>query len=172
LLIYAGNSLANVHLGLSEIEEAEKWLIEVEQLAQATGIRDQLPETYRHWTLVRLAQGRSQEALAYAERSVSLAYELESTADQGIGLRNLGLAQWANHQHETAINSFAKSLAILADRDPYESACTKVEWAKCLRSEGNVEQSTALLQQAKSAFEKLGAQRDLADLDGLLASSA
>ena len=98
-----------------------------------------------------------------------LAYEFESAADKGIGLRVQGQAQWANHQRGEALDSFEKSLAILADRDPYESARTKVEWAKCLRSEGNVEQSIALLQQAKSAFEKLGAQRDLADLDGLSA---
>jgi serine/threonine protein kinase/tetratricopeptide (TPR) repeat protein len=172
LIIYANNSLVDICVYRSELEVAETRLSEAEQLAQATGVRDPLPETYRHWTLVRLAQGRPQEALAYAERSVSLAYELDSTADQGIGLRVHGLAQWANHQRGVALDSFEKSLATLADRDPYESARTQVEWAKCLRSEGNVERSTTLLQQAKSAFEKLGAQRDLADVDGLLASPA
>jgi len=172
LIIYAGNSLAGIHAYLSETRNAEALLVEAEQLAQATGVRGQLPETYRNWVLVRLAQGRSQEALVYAERSASLAYEFESAVDKGIGLRVQGQAQWANHQRGEALDSFEKSLAILAARDPYESARTKVEWAKCLRSEGNLEQSTALLQQAKSAFEKLGALRDLADLDGLLASPA
>ena len=169
LVIYAGNSLANLHLSQAEIEVAEGWLTEADELAQVTGVREQLPETYRYWALVRLAQRRPQEALAYAKQSLDLAYEFESAADKGIGLRVQGQAQWANHQRGEALDSFEKSLAILADRDPYESARTKVEWAKCLRAERNVEQSTALLQQAKSAFEKLGAQRDLADLDGLSA---
>jgi tetratricopeptide (TPR) repeat protein len=166
LLIYAGNSLAGVHLSLSEIQLAVTWLAEAEQQAHVTGVREQLPETYRYWALVRLAQESPHKALTCAEQSVSLAYELESSIDQGIGLRVLGQVQWTNSRPEEALASFEKSLAILADRDPYEAARAKVEWAKCLRSQGDTERSTLLLQEARATFQQLGAQRDLANLDG------
>jgi tetratricopeptide (TPR) repeat protein len=165
LVIGAGNGLAEVHLGLSEIKEAEDWLTEVEQLAQATGVREQLPETYRYWALVRLAQGQPTEAMACAEQSVSLAREFQSYNDEGTGLRVLGQMQWANGQREAALASFEKSLQVLGDRDPYEAARTKVEWAKCLKSNGDAEQSATLSQVAQSAFRKLGARRDLANLE-------
>jgi len=48
-IIGAGNSLAGIHLGLSEIEVTETWLTEADKLAQVTGVREQLPETYRYW---------------------------------------------------------------------------------------------------------------------------
>ena len=104
LIIYAGNSLAGVHLAQSEVEAAETWLRKVEGLAHSTEIREQLPETYRYWALVRLAQTRSAEALAFAEQSVSLAREFESYQDEGTGLRVLGQAQWANGQREVALS--------------------------------------------------------------------
>jgi tetratricopeptide (TPR) repeat protein len=167
LIIYAWNSLASVHLSMSETEQAENLLTEAEHLAQVTGVRDQLPETYRNWALVRLGQWRLQEALAYAEQSVSQAQEFQSYSDEGTGLRVLGQVQWANSHTEEALASFEKSLAVLADRDPYETARTKVEWAKCLRSQDDPERSTLLLQEARATFQQLGAQRDLANLDDL-----
>ena len=158
-------SLAGLHVSRGEAQAADALLDEAEQLAQATGVREPLPELYYDRALARLAQGQPTEALTHAERALTLARELQSVNYEGISLRVLGQAQWANGQLEAAPVSFEQSLRILGERDPYEAARTKLEWARCLKASGDSEQSATLSQVAQSAFRKLGARRDLADLE-------
>ena len=63
---------------------------------------------------------------------------------------------------------FEQSLRVLDDRDPYEAARTQMEWARSLRASGQLEPSSALLQAARATFERLGAQRDLAEAENTL----
>lgn len=157
LLIYAGNSLAGLQFARSELDAAETQLAEVEQLAQSTGVREQLPETYRYRALLRLAQDRRAEALADAGQSVALAREFQSLTDEGIGLRVLGQAQWANDRREAALSSFETSWTMLTGREPYEAARTQAEWGQCLAVVGESERGDALLREARETFERLGA---------------
>ena len=90
---------------------------------------------------------------------------------EGVSLRVLGQAQIANGQPDLAMASFEQSLALLADRDPYEAARTKMEWGACLRLSGDAtqaERGTALLSEARDAFQRLGARGELARTEEML----
>jgi len=164
-LIHGLSSLADLRIRQGEWDAAEGLLNEAEQLASKIGTKYQLPEIYRGWALVHLAQGQVQAAIDLAERSIDLARELDLDIDEDMSLRVLGQALHANGQQEQAVAAFEKSLSILADRDPYEAARTKVEWARCLNSTGNTEQGTPLFQAARATFEQLGARCELAEVD-------
>jgi len=170
-LIYALTSLAGMQLSQSRADLAEPLLAEAEGLAWETGVREPLPELYYNWALVRLRQGRAPEASAYAEQALALAREMKAGVYEGVSLRVLGQAQIANGQPDLAMASFEQSLALLADRDPYEAARTKMEWGACLRLSGDAtqaERGTALLSEARDAFQRLGARGELARTEEML----
>lgn len=167
-LVHGLSSLADLRVRLGEWDVAEGLLNEAEQLSSRIGTKYQLPEIYRGCAQVRFAQGQMQAAMDYAERSIALARELDLDIDEGMSLRVLGLALHANRQQEQTVVAFEKGLSILAERDPYEAARTKVEWAKCFKAMGDTERGLALMREAQATFRKLGARRDLADVERLL----
>jgi tetratricopeptide (TPR) repeat protein len=120
-----------------------------------------LPEIYRVWAQVRLAQGRTDLARENAERSIALANELGLESEEGMSLRALGQALLAGQQHEAANTAFERSLSLLADRDPYEAARTKMQWGLAPLCGTRAERGRMLLQEAEANFERLGAWRDL-----------
>ncbi len=167
-LLYASITLAEVYVRLRQPEAAEPLLVEAEALSQETQASEALPDLFGQWALIRLAQNRPAEARAYAEKAVALARGFQAVVPEGVGLCVLGQAQWADGQREAALASFEQSLALLADRDPYEAARANVEWGKALRESGQAERGTALLTEARAMFERLGAARDLAAVDEIL----
>lgn len=162
-LIYALPSLADLYLRQGQPVNAEPLLAEAEKLAQDTGARlaEVLPEIYRTWALLHLEQNDSSAAQTCAEASLKLARELESDADEGIGLRVLGKVQLALEQPAEALASFEHSLALLDGHDPYETARTQAAWGECLLAGTDPARGLELLQAAASTFAQLGAQRDL-----------
>ncbi len=162
-LIYALPSLADLYLRQGQPVKAEPLLAEAEKLAQDTGARlaEVLPEIYRTWALLHLEQNDSTAAQACAEASLKLARELESDADEGIGLRVLGKVQLALQQPVEALASFEHSLALLDGHDPYETARTQAAWGECLLAGTDQSRGLELLQAAAFTFARLGAQRDL-----------
>lgn len=169
-LIYALPSLADLCLRQGRPAAAEPLLAEAEKLAQEIGARlaEVLPEIYRTWALLHLEQGDRAAARNCVESSLKLARELESDADEGIGLRVLGKVQLASQQPAEAQASFEQSLARLAGRDPYEAARTQAAWGDCLLDGPDPERGRQLLQAAASAFARLGAQRDLEIVETLV----
>jgi tetratricopeptide (TPR) repeat protein len=159
-LVAAESSLADLHIRQGDTSAAEPRLAHAERLALEMDANHQLPEIYRGWALVELAKKQPQAALDYAERSVNLARDLGLGLEEGMSLRVLGQVQCALSGHDTAQTSFELSIALLANRDPYEAARTKAEWGACLLLDGEVERGKALLQEARTLFEQLGAQRD------------
>ena len=167
-LVFAMASLADLYWRQGEVVAAEPLLVEAERLALEMSSREQLPEIYRGWAQVRLAQGQIDRAREDAERSVKLAHELGLENEEGMSLRILGQTLLACGRQESALTAFEQSLSILAGRDPYEAARTQTQWGLALRAKGDVPRGIALLQAARATLEKLGARRDLAAVDAFL----
>jgi tetratricopeptide (TPR) repeat protein len=163
-MIYAYPALADLWIRRGELEEAEASLDEAERLALEMPLKSRLPEIYRLWAELRLAQGRIQEALTFAERAVTLAGELEELdpLEKGTALRALGQALVAAGRAEPATIALEQSLQLLEDRDTYEAARTKAHWGIAVLSGGDVDQGARLLQEARATFEELGAKPDSA----------
>ena len=166
-LIGASASLADLHLRRGEAEAADPLLAEAEQRTLDTGSRWQLPEIYRLRGEWHLARGEVQQASACASQALALAEELELPVEAGIALRVLAQATIAAGEHQAGMTLFERSLALLADQDPYESARTKVWWGLHQESGPDLAHGAALLQEARTTFERLGARRDLLQLDAI-----
>lgn len=162
-IVPALSSLADLKVRLGEWTAAATSLAEAEALALEMARKDQLREIQASWALVHLAQGEPQAALDYAQRSVALAHDLAMGLEEGSSRRVLGQALSAHGQYEAALAAFEQSLALLADRDPYEAARTRLEWGRALVAHGEGDRGLALLQAARTVFETLGARRDLAE---------
>jgi len=160
--------LALLRLYQGEARAAEPLLVEAECLALEIDLKYQLPEIYRGWAQLELAAGQSETALKYSERSLRVARELEAELEEGMSLRVLGQALLANGQLEPALAAFERSLSLLADKDPYEAARTKVQWGLGLLSGGDVGRGTTLLKEARSTFQTLGARHDEVTVDEAL----
>jgi len=153
--------LAHLHLRQAEAALAVPLLDRATQLVLEMNLKHVLPEIYRGQSQVHLVEGTIQTALERAEQAIELARELESAHEEGVSLRVLGQALLANGQTEAALNAFARSLSLLTDRDPYEAARTRLDWGRALLSGQKAAEGTTLLQEARAAFEKLGAKYDL-----------
>lgn len=167
--VYALVSLAALRVQSGDSAAAGPWLAEAERLAEATGVREPLPELRYTLALWHLGFGRPEQALAEAEQAVNLARELEAHVYAGIGLRVAGQAQAALGQVSQAVAAFQRSVEILEGRDPYEAARTKLMWGVTLTDSGAGEKGAALLRESRTAFEQLGARRELAIADRRLA---
>jgi hypothetical protein len=85
-----------------------------------------------------------------------------------LSLRVLGQVLLASGRHGLAMAAFEQSLSLLADRNPYEAACTKTRWGLALVSGGDADRGKILLQEARAAFRELDAKRDLAAVNQAL----
>jgi tetratricopeptide (TPR) repeat protein len=165
-LVYIQSSLADLQIRTGAVEAAEHCLHEAEPLALELDVVSQQPEIYRGWALVKLMRGDIQGALADANRAVALAREIADPLAEGISQRVLGRALLAAGRREEALGSFAQSLDLLAD-DPYEASRTRAEWGGALLGEDPAA-GRDFLDQARAGFARLGAKRDLAQVDDCL----
>ena len=101
---------------------------------------------------------------------MALAEELELPVEAGIALRVVGQASLAAGEHEAAMTSFERSLPLLADHDPYESARSQAQWGQMLLAGSDASRGIDLLHKARATFAKLGAGCDLAAVDTNLQS--
>jgi tetratricopeptide (TPR) repeat protein len=178
-------SLADLHLRRGEAVLAAGLLPEAERLALKHKINTQLPDIYRVWAEVRLAQGAPGEALRYARSSLSSAREQGMKEEEGVSLRVLGATLLAQGEREAALEAFRESLALLVGApvprpidvpealdlqecaDPYEAARTAARYGHALRSSDPIP-GRALIEAARAEFARLGATRDLGEAQELL----
>jgi tetratricopeptide (TPR) repeat protein len=160
--------LAELHIRRHETHAAIPLLEEVERLARETENKSRIQEVYRYWSQVNIHHD-IQAALDNADRALSLANDLGDSYAEGLSLQTQGQALRIAGQAEAAITAFTRSLELLAD-DPYETARTQMQFGLVLGECGDRERGTAMLQEARATFLRLGAKRDLAEVDTILAS--
>jgi tetratricopeptide (TPR) repeat protein len=160
--------LADFYLRRGEIDAAAPFLAAAERLVCETNIRFRLTEIHRYWAQVHLARSQLQAALEDVEQSLRVARELGNASEEGLGIRVQGQILIAAGQITEALAAFEQSLILLAS-DPYETARTKVQLGRVRRDGRDVEVGTRLLQEAQATLARLGARRDLAEAEQLLA---
>jgi tetratricopeptide (TPR) repeat protein len=160
LLIAGLSSLSDWHIRREEWMAAEQAIAEAEPLAMQLEAQDQLPELYRGQALIQLARGQLTAAQSMAESVINLCRELELKVDEGMSWRVLGQVFSTLGQRDQAVDAFVQSLA-LVQADVYEVARTQLEWGRALNTT-DADRAAELLREARSTFERLGAQRELA----------
>jgi tetratricopeptide (TPR) repeat protein len=166
------STLAVLQVRMQDWAAAESTLQEAEHMALETNTKHPFTEIYYSWAQVKLAQGQQQAALDYAEKALKVARDLGMDFEEGIALGVLGQVYLADNQIKRGLKLFEQSVTLLASRDPYQAARTKVVWGRYLVSTVSQDQELGmkLLQQAQATFLALGAKRDLAEVEEILNS--
>jgi tetratricopeptide (TPR) repeat protein len=116
----------------------------------------------RHLAEAHLGRGELDEALAYAQRSLTLARDQEMRLEEGCARRVLGQVCLARHELALAEQELQESLSILQDLNSlYEIGKTLFQIAWLYQVRGDQAQMQMRLGQAQSIFEGLGARLDL-----------
>lgn len=147
--------MADVWIRLEEWDEATQALQEAQALTQELQSQDQLPEIYRHWAHVYVAQRTPQRALEQIEHALHWSRKLELDLETGKNLRVLAQIVIAEGQLDQALAAFEESL-LLVVRDPYEAARTKAAWGQALLDGTEAERGRTLIAEAQVVFQKLG----------------
>jgi tetratricopeptide (TPR) repeat protein len=159
--------LAHMYLLQGDVEAAAARLAEAEQLAEETNASMQFPSIQRLLAQLHLARRQVKVAWDWAKRALAQAREAKLPDEEGLSLYVLGQTLLANNQTEAALTAFERSLALLAGRYPYETACAQTEWGGHLILIED-EAGRPLLQEARAIFARLGAQQNLIRVDELL----
>lgn len=158
------SGLADLYLRLGAPERAQPLLDEAERLTNESAIRYRRSEIYRHQAQANLLANRPQAALDAVQRALTLAREPGSgNADEGLGLRVYAQVLQALGRGAEALTACERSLELLTE-DPYEAARTQAQWGLALCDAGDAERGNELLSAARTTFARLGAKRDLAEV--------
>ncbi|NTU86002.1 MAG: tetratricopeptide repeat protein [Chloroflexales bacterium] len=158
------SGLAELYLGEGSLEAAVTALDEAAALAAELNLGYQRSELARERAEILLARGDREAALAQAEAACTYGREQENPREEGMGLRVLGQALYAGGRPDEAYKAFARSVELLEDQDPYETARSRAAWG-AVRAD---ESGAGLLYAAGSTFERLGAHQDLNSVLSLL----
>jgi tRNA A-37 threonylcarbamoyl transferase component Bud32 len=161
-------TLADLHIRQADLGAAAEALDRAQALADTIDARSQQPELLRCRAELELARGAAEMAREYAERSIALAGELQTDLEAGPSLRVLALALLHLGQRQPALDAFARSLALLDGKDPYEAARTRLAWGAALLEGGDHAPGAELISQARAEFARLGARADQAAAESLL----
>jgi len=162
--IPAQTSQAELSIRQGDLTTAAALLAEAINLATASGAQSKLPDIYRAFALLKLAQGQPKAAAKEARLSIAFAQKQKMIPEEGSSRRVLGQALAAMGQHAAAWTEFNRSRDLLADTDVYEAARTIAAWGCALLSAGDQAHGATLLAKARATFERLGARWDLCDL--------
>ncbi len=149
--------LAQLHLRRQDFGAARAALAEAETLATGGGWDYILPETLTTQAELVLAEGDPVAAQDRSERAIAVAAELAQAVDEGKAWRAKGLALAAAGRMDEALGAFERSLALLTEQDPYETARAQLAYARALAAAGETERSTELMREAEAVLERLGA---------------
>jgi tetratricopeptide (TPR) repeat protein len=134
-----------------------------------------LPNTYYYYAEAQLGLGSFESAYYSARQALALGQEdrvpenigaawrvmgmISERTGKPVSLRQRGLGELVEY---TAEECFAKSAEIFAEAEiEGERARTLREWARYELRRGNKERGTQLWEEARSIFEKLGAQMEV-----------
>jgi ATP/maltotriose-dependent transcriptional regulator MalT len=144
---------------------ARDHLLEVEELADQLEIQWFVPIILRGFAQVKQASGELLAAYVDAQRAVDMTGESGEAVQLGISQRVLAEIALELGRAAEAMDLFETSAAILDDNYPYEAARTQAQWGRMLIADGDMEEGLLLLEQAQATFQRLGARRDLADVN-------
>ena len=165
------SNLAQVHIYQENWIDARRCLSRSEAIFKEVGSEELLPELERRWGELHLKTGDLAQAETHTRRSITLAVNLKARLEEGMSYRILGQIEAAQGEVDSAFKTLDKSIAILADLDSdYET--TKSRLAKIALWAGQPDPPADLdsqLTQVVAAFERLGAQADLAGATSLQA---
>ena len=164
--INAQHRLADLAIRRSDWGAAAGYLEPAEQAARQVDARSTLPQIYSAWAEVKLGVGEPDAALELVRQAIVLAQEDELAVEEGINQRILGQALASGGDGAGAELAFETSLRLLAGQDDYEHARTQAAWGR-VRLRENETEARDLLRQAHETFNRLGARRDLAQVEML-----
>lgn len=152
---------ADMQIRNQQWREAIAHLEIAKSLATTLEEKGSLVAIYSAFAETHLGMQEVTTALAYANQAVELAQEIGEKLDEGIAERIRGDIYALTGEKDQAHQSFETSLSLLGDKDPYETARTKVRMGVLLRQHCQQDEGLALIAQAVTAFQQLGANRDL-----------
>jgi tetratricopeptide (TPR) repeat protein len=156
-------SLAQLYIRQGELGLAEGELIKAGELVEETGVKDPLAEINRNWAELYWAKGQLDLAKEYAEKAIELAGEANER-ERALALRVLGQISFDENPRQ-AKTLFEESVSVLSEIEPYEAARTKLVWGAALLNSSDKEKAALLFKEARQTFQRLGARRDLAEVD-------
>ena len=128
-------------------------------------IRELLPAA----VTVLCAADAAGEAAAAAAEFGSLAERFASDSVRASHARALGEVALANYEWQKALPELRQAAGLWRDLDvPYETARCSVLLATAYRGVGDDEAADLELESAREAFTRLGARRDLLEVQGML----
>ena len=149
--------LAQLHIRRQEWARAGAALAEAETLAAEGGWDYILPETYTTQAQLALAEGDLATAQERADKAIAIAAELGQAADEGKAWQAKGMILSAAGQMEEAQAAFERSVVLLTEQDPYETARTQLAFAQTLTVAGDIERGAHLRDIAEATLRRLGA---------------
>jgi tetratricopeptide (TPR) repeat protein len=158
-LAYVLTGQADLAERMEQWDAAGHYLAEAEQLTESTGANELRPELYYLWSNACRGFGQLHEAVEYAQRALQLA---KDPYTQGKAQRALAQALLVSGQIGPALEAFEKSLSLLQEQDPYETARTRATYGQALVDLGERDRGKELLLQAQSEFRRLGVTSGLA----------
>jgi len=162
------NNLGAAYARGGEWNEAARHLERSLTLFEEIGSEEFLAELFRHRAEIALGQERSDEALAYAERSLDYAQAHSMRLEEGMTWRVLGRVHRERWELGQAEEALARALEIAQEaRKRHEIALTHLELAWMRIQQGREDEGRDLARQAARVFAALGAQLDLEEAERL-----
>lgn len=161
-------TLAKLSMRLRQWEDVERYLDAAEELVEKTGsaeARFHLPLILSARAELRLLTGHNDEALTFAENSVTLAVEQNKRVDLAICRRVKGQVLMAQGDYQEAETLLEQSLPLLEGRHRFEAAKIKALLGQALTQTGDRVRGDELIADAKTIFTTVDAKFELADLD-------
>lgn len=165
IVIIAQIYLANLHIRLQQYEIARSIVDQTEKTALHLEQRSWLSRLYSTYAELDLLTSNLLSAQTFATQASQIAEQLNAPDLQGIALRILGQIYAAQGKDTEAQRAFAESLRLLQDQDQYFVACTQMQQAFVLLHNGDVDSAHAILDNAYSTFQLLGAHYELSLID-------
>ncbi len=163
------NNMGAAALRQQSVDQAFRLLQTSLELFQQIGSGDFLPEVYRNLATAYLERMELGEALHYAQRSIELAQEQEMHLEEGATRRVLGQVYMTLGEFNQSKQELQNSLQILQKLNSrHEIGKTCFQFARLFQTRGDEEQANKYANQARSIFEDLGANLDLAHVQDLL----
>jgi class 3 adenylate cyclase/tetratricopeptide (TPR) repeat protein len=165
------NNLGAVYVRMGDLEQAIHHLDQSETFFAQIPSTDFVAETSRYRAVVALRQGRLDEALAFAERSLKYALDQGLKADECATRRVQGAIYREKGDLERAEADLSRSLETAHELgNRYEIGRTTLQIGLLQRRQGKSDEARAALLQARTIFEELEANLDLAEVDAALSA--